>query len=220
MTEDRLYEELERVSEHRTIIKGHVRASGWLRWLWCVGSCSQQVYLYNQCGTFCDLCIAHSARREYVVSETWRVDDEGTYILLYQSVEHPDAPRRPAPVYDWTTPVRLQLPAAGLTIAPLQPRFHATGESPESLFTLVMKTEAGGWLEGGVASLFLGRQQLALTFVEPFILTMIAVRDRLEQERFVIQPLEFGVEEDTVTTLDVLDHNFRSKSLLQARCVH
>lgn len=36
VTEDRLYEELERVSEHRTIIKGHVRASGWLRWLWYV----------------------------------------------------------------------------------------------------------------------------------------------------------------------------------------
>ncbi len=40
---------------------------------------------------------------------------------------------------------------------------------------------------------------------------------QLEQERFVIQPLEFNVEEDTVTTLDVLDHNFRSKSLLQAK---
>ena len=139
--------------------------------------------------------------------------------MLYQSVEHPDAPRKPRSVFDWTTPVRLQLPAAGLTIAPLQQRFHAAAESHESLFTLVMKTEGGGWLEGGLASALLGRQQLALTFVEPFILTMIAVRDRLEQERFVIQPLDFGVEEDAVTTLDVLDHNFRSKSLLQARCV-
>ncbi len=71
------------------------------------------------------------------------------------------------------------MPAAGLTIAPLQPRYQSGGRSPESLVTLVMKCEGGGWLSGALASLLLGQQQLAMVFVEPFIITMMAVRDRV-----------------------------------------
>lgn len=38
-----------------------------------------------------------------------RREDDGTFVVLMQSVEHPDAPLREAPFYNWRAPIRAQV---------------------------------------------------------------------------------------------------------------
>ena len=124
--------------------------------------------------------------RDLVVARTWRLDDDGTYVLLYQSTDHPAAPP-----LQWG-PVRGRVLAAGITISPLAARFCPPGgppsASPECLVTLVLNVDPGGWLS---PASWLGRclpGWARLAWAEPFVLSVIALRDRVEQSRFVVQP--------------------------------
>ncbi len=87
----------------------------------------------------------------------------------------------------------LQVQAAGITISPLAPRFSPPtlppGASPECLVTLVLNVDPGGWLS---PSCWVGRclpAWLRLAWAEPFVLSVIALRDKVEQARFAVQPI-------------------------------
>ena len=38
-----------------------------------------------------------------------RREDDGTFVVLMQSVEHPEAPLREPPFYNWRAPIRAQV---------------------------------------------------------------------------------------------------------------
>lgn len=97
-----------------------------------------------------------------------------------QSVSHDGAPERSPGPLDWRSPIRMHVPAAGITVAPLQ-RQHTRpdGESPESLLTIVVKADPRGWLGGGLLPALLGPANVQLAVVRPFISAMIAARDRV-----------------------------------------
>ncbi|KAK2077069.1 hypothetical protein QBZ16_004702 [Prototheca wickerhamii] len=85
------------------------------------------------------------APREMVLLRTWRRDEDGTFIVLYQSTQHRSVPEKRG--WGPRTPVRLAVQAAGFTIAPLLPRFRQPGgESRECLLTMVIKADLGGAL--------------------------------------------------------------------------
>jgi Protein ENHANCED DISEASE RESISTANCE 2, C-terminal/START domain len=138
------------------------------------------------------------APREMVLLRTWRKDEDGTYIVLYQSTNHPSVRR--AQGWGWRTPVRVKVQAAGFTIAPLLPQYTIAGESQESLVTLVLKADLGGFLSG--ASLG-GRLATPVTghamrsMLEPVVASIVVLRDRVEQNRFVVRPLTVAKDAET-----------------------
>ena len=135
------------------------------------------------------------APREMVLLRTWRKDEDGTYIVLYQSTNHPAVRRSQG--YSWRTPVRVKVQAAGFTIAPLLPQYTIGGESQESLVTLVLKADLGGLLSGsGLGSrLILPLSGHAVrSMLEPVVASIVVLRDRVEQNRFVVRPLSMAPE--------------------------
>jgi hypothetical protein len=130
------------------------------------------------------------APREMVLLRTWRKDEDGTYIVLYQSTNHPSVRR--AQGWGWRTPVRVKVQAAGFTIAPLLPQYTIAGESQESLVTLVLKADLGGFLSGATLG---GRLAMPVaghamrSMLEPVVASIVVLRDRVEQNRFVVRPL-------------------------------
>jgi hypothetical protein len=138
------------------------------------------------------------APREMVLLRTWRKDEDGTYIVLYQSTNHP-AVRR-AQGWGWWTPVRVKVQAAGFTIAPLLPQYTIAGESQESLVTLVLKADLGGFLTGATLG---GRLATPIaghatrSMLEPVVASIVVLRDRVEQNRFVVRPLTVQKDAET-----------------------
>jgi hypothetical protein len=134
-----------------------------------------------------------------VLLRTWRKDEDGTYIVLYQSTTHRAV--RPAAGWSWRSPVRVQVQAAGVTIAPLLPQYTAAtgGESQESLVTLVLKADLGGLLSEGRGA---GRLLSPLSglgvrsMMEPVVTSIVVLRDRVEQNRFVVRPLSMTAGEE------------------------
>ena len=43
------------------------------------------------------------------MEQTWRRDEDGTYIVLMQSTEHPKAPLAPGSFLHWFHPVRAEV---------------------------------------------------------------------------------------------------------------
>ncbi len=41
-----------------------------------------------------------------------RREDDGTFVVMMQSVDHPAAPAREPPFYNWRAPIRAQVPRA------------------------------------------------------------------------------------------------------------
>jgi len=138
------------------------------------------------------------APREMVLLRTWRQDRDGTYIVLYQSTNHPSVRR--AQGWGWRTPVRVKVQAAGFTIAPLLPQYTLAGESQESLVTLVLKADLGGFLSGATLG---GRLSTPVTgyamrsMLEPVVASIVVLRDRVEQNRFVVRPLTASKDVET-----------------------
>ena len=48
-----------------------------------------------------------------VIEQISRKEDDGTYIVLMQSTEHPKAPLPAGPWWQWFTPVRAEVRVAG-----------------------------------------------------------------------------------------------------------
>lgn len=132
------------------------------------------------------------APREAVMLRTWRRDEDGTFIVLYQSTKHRNA-RPSSDGWGWKRPVTVDVTAAGFTIAPLLPRYIPKGaESPECLVTLVLKADLGGFLnERGLFSRMMGpiAQHAQRSLLEPVVTSIIILRDTVEQNRFVVRPL-------------------------------
>ena len=72
---------------------------------------------YLQLDCICFVCCL--ARRPPVL--TWREaltvvlrrrEDDGTFVVMMQSVEHPAAPAREPPFYNWRAPIRAQVTRA------------------------------------------------------------------------------------------------------------
>ena len=62
------------------------------------------------------LLICCMARRLLALSWRWaltavlrRREDDGTFVVMMQSVEHPAAPAREPPFYNWRAPIRAQV---------------------------------------------------------------------------------------------------------------
>lgn len=134
-----------------------------------------------------------TAPREVVLLRTWRKDPDGTYIVLYQSTNHVSMRKQKGKWWSLSTPVRVDVEAAGFTIAPLLPKYApSAGESQESLVTLVLKADLGGMLSGGSAAgrLLSPFQGVAVkSMLEPVVTSIVVLRDQVEQNRFVVRPL-------------------------------
>ena len=139
-----------------------------------------------------------TAPREIVLLRTWRKDPDGTYIVLYQSTNHVAMRRQKGSWWSLSTPVRVDVEAAGFTIAPLLPKYAPiAGESQESLVTLVLKADLGGVLSGGSAAgrLLSPFQGSAVkSMLEPVVTSIVVLRDQVEQSRFVVRPLSHALD--------------------------
>ncbi|KAI3426288.1 hypothetical protein D9Q98_008661 [Chlorella vulgaris] len=141
------------------------------------------------------------APRELVMLRSWRQDADGTYIVLYQSTNHRKAKPAKTGLFSWRAPVRAHVQAAGFTVSPLLPRYTDGGPSKECLVTLVMKVDLGGWLSHSGLVLRLGRslsEPILRAWLEPMLLSVVILRDKVEQSRFVVRPYSIGdaVEEE------------------------
>ncbi len=139
-----------------------------------------------------------TAPREIVLLRTWRKDPDGTYIVLYQSTNHVAMRRQKGRWWSLSTPVRVDVEAAGFTVAPLLPKYAPiAGESQESLVTLVLKADLGGVLSGGSAAgrLLSPLQGSAVkSMLEPVVTSIVILRDQVEQNRFVVRPLSHALD--------------------------
>ena len=157
-----------------------------------------------------------AAPREVVALRTWRKEPDGTYILLYQSTTHRKARqsdiagqggwRTYLPFPGQRTPVRAHLEAAGFTISPLLPQYcPGGGPSQECLVTLVVKANVAGSLS---PTSLLSRFAPVLAdaarwkVLEPLLMSVVALRDRVEQRRFVVMPYTMAAEGDALLGLD------------------
>eukprot|EP00887_Chlorella_sp_A99_P003751 scaffold7.g3751.t1 len=146
------------------------------------------------------------APRELCLLRTWRKDVDGTYIVLFQSTQHPSVPEPPGGGGAWlrAAPVRVHCTCAGFTVAPLMPQLYGrkpddasdpADVSPESLITLVFNAGArflplllhlGGLLSEGSAA---GRLLWPLTdaatraVLDPVVSSIVFLREHLEQAR-------------------------------------
>lgn len=85
--------------------------------------------------------------------------------------------------------------AAGFTIAPLLPEYTVAGESHESLVTLVLKANLGGFLSKDSVTHKLASPLAMMatrSMLEPLVTSIVILRDRVEQNRFVVRPLSMN----------------------------
>ena len=76
----------------------------------------------------------------------------------------------------------MQVESAGFTMAPLQPSYRRQGVSDSCLCTFVLKVDLGGSLSqsSAVNALFYPwTQNLARSFIDPFLMSVIALRDQV-----------------------------------------
>uniref|UniRef100_A0A7R9U5S4 PH domain-containing protein n=1 Tax=Pinguiococcus pyrenoidosus TaxID=172671 RepID=A0A7R9U5S4_9STRA len=135
-----------------------------------------------------DLGPTWTTARDFCLMRYWRLDDDGYYIIVFDSMEHRECPQSEDDDY-----VRGELHAL-YTIAPLNPdKTFATPGSPEpseSFVTHVVQVDPKGWMwsTGGFTA----------TFAEVLLLHLIDLRDHLEENRFAaidVDPLAESVEE-------------------------
>lgn len=139
------------------------------------------------------------APREIIAERSWRLEEEdGTYVVLLQSTKKhvvTSEQDKPSGFFGWMySPVEAQVQAAGFTIAPLQEKYCPDpSKSPESLVTMVLKIDLKGicasnsWL-GSATSIFGIRE----AWIESMLMTVVCLKDRVEQSRFVTLPFTIG----------------------------
>ncbi|DBA69003.1 TPA: hypothetical protein ACH3X2_013170 [Trebouxia sp. C0005] len=145
---------------------------------------------------------ALAAPRETVVEQLWRQDENGVYLVMVHSMDHPAVPVHDVPWYHWFSPVRAQVISAGWTLSPLQPEYLNGRTSHQCLVTLVLKLDLGGWLSSSSGSFMgsllhplmntaLGRT-VQNAFLQPLMMSVISLRDSVEQSRFLVPPFTLG----------------------------
>jgi hypothetical protein len=142
--------------------------------------------------------------REAVMLRTWRKNDDGTYVVVYQSVD------KLARNAEYRSPGFVAADAVmGFTIAPLREEYYKNTKlrstSPESLVTLVIKADLGGVAstQGLLSTISSSiHKLLVVDLMTPIIMSLVLMRDRLEQSRFVVMPSMFSEEEEDVDVMD------------------
>jgi hypothetical protein len=118
-----------------------------------------------------------------LVEVTWSQECDGTFVILFSN--HPQCNQ-----YAKTTEglVAAKMNAA-VTIAPLKPEFRLRNSySHESLMTVVMRFEPGGWFNhGSIPRIVMNSDSF---FLQSMVDWFISIRERTEQERFVSKPLK------------------------------
>lgn len=147
------------------------------------------------------------ASREAILLRTWRKDEDGSLVVVYQPVADTQYAETKGLGSFLGCPVRANIQAAGFTIAPLRPEYVPNDDErwQESLVTLVVKADVGGFLKksGLFSKLFpTFSKQLRMTLLQPLLFSLIMLRDRLEQGRFVVMPSMFSRDEDQEEIID------------------
>eukprot|EP01134_Creolimax_fragrantissima_P004401 CFRG4401T1 len=122
----------------------------------------------------------YMAPRDVVIERMWRLEDNGTYIMTFNSVQHDSAPVQQSGFMDWLTPVRMEI-QGGWTIAPLQA--HHQEEGAEAFVTLAVRTEMEGMiktLEDYGMNLKIQEQS-----VHPLFANLLTIRNVVETAKFV-----------------------------------
>jgi len=137
------------------------------------------------------------APREILLDRNWRKEEEdGTYIVVMKSsdrflTEDANMQHQQETIghYLWE-PVRAHVLASVFTIAPLQEKyFKNASESPEALLTMVLKIDLGGALSPShMLGPFTNLLGIREAWTESILMTVVALKDRVEQSRFVSLP--------------------------------
>jgi START domain len=153
-----------------------------------------------------------AAPRDFVGLRTWRKEPDGTYIVLYQSTTHRKARAAKKGWSPWS-PVRAKIEAAGFTISPLLPQYvPGGGPSQECLVTLVIKADLAGSLSSaGLLSKLAPPVAEAARWrvMSPLLLSVVALRDRVEQRRFVVMPYTMSEGDDVIMPSGAAEENGR-----------
>ena len=114
--------------------------------------------------------------RVALVEATWRQDCDGTFVILFSSHHQVN---QYAKTTGGLVPARMN---AAVTIAPLKPDFRLKNNySHESLMTVVMRFEPGGWFEtGSIPRIIINADSF---FLQSMVDWFISIRERTEQER-------------------------------------
>jgi hypothetical protein len=119
--------------------------------------------------------------RDFVLYRYWRFEQDGTYVICYESVQHRDCPPHP----DFVRGEMHQV----YTIAP-QKKVHRRGASaktkdqPECFMTAVVQVDPKGWVPN-LSIPILSNQGYGDAFGVSALLQLLDIRDAIDQDRFV-----------------------------------
>jgi hypothetical protein len=119
--------------------------------------------------------------RDFVLYRYWRFEQDGTYTICYESVQHRDCPPHP----DFVRGEMHQV----YTIAP-QKKIHRRGAStktkdqPECFMTAVVQVDPKGWVPN-LPIPMLSNQGYGDAFGVSALLQLLDIRDAIDQDRFV-----------------------------------
>lgn len=119
--------------------------------------------------------------RDFVLYRYWRFEQDGTYTICYESVQHRDCPPHP----DFVRGEMHQV----YTIAP-QKKIHRRGAStkttdqPECFMTAVVQVDPKGWVPN-LSIPMLSSQGYGDAFGVSALLQLLDIRDAIDQDRFV-----------------------------------
>ncbi|KAL3918794.1 MAG: hypothetical protein SGILL_004070 [Bacillariaceae sp.] len=119
-----------------------------------------------------------TAARDFVLLRHWRHEPDGSYVICYESMEHPDCPPRP----DFVRGEMHQV----YTIAPPKSNdFRQTGQyGNECMLTSVVQVDPKGWVPTRPFAC-LSKQTYADAFGISALLQTLDVRDAIESDRFL-----------------------------------
>jgi hypothetical protein len=124
--------------------------------------------------------------RDFVLYRYWRFEQDGTYVICYESVQHRDCPPHPGFVRGEMHQV--------YTIAP-QKKMHRRGATakakdlPECFMTAVVQVDPKGWVPNLPISM-LSNQGYGDAFGVAALLQLLDIRDAIDQDRFVSVSLD------------------------------
>lgn len=159
--------------------------------------------------------------RESILLRTWRKNDDGTFVIVYQPANGLRKHRVSSGCVEADA-------IFGLTIAPLREEYYYPkscprnrrneqhAKSPESLVTLVINADVGGVARSNNLLSRLSptlHRKLVILLLKPLVMSLVLMRDRLEQSRFVVMPSMFSQEDMDVDEDDWIDLSESSASI-------
>lgn len=127
--------------------------------------------------------------RDFVLFRYWRLQDDGTYLVCYDAVQHRKCPPNPSYVRGEMHAVFTIAPRKEVRKKPLSDRnAQASSELTESLLTAVVQVEPRGWVPTYPLSP-LADQGYGEAFGVSALLQILDIRDALDHDRFVSVPM-------------------------------